>query len=197
MTDDELVAVLTPPFSRLARRLSRVAIGDDAQDADDLLQEGLIGALKARRRWRADGGRSERDFCFYRGYGAMRDAKRRGASALYFHRHCEHFSARIATVVRLSRLPAECRDVLAEKEPATAGGSRAEFVRAARRLFRGTDARAVDVAVGQHADGMTTDQIAAEMGLSPSRFFSIFVAASERVRERYERHEAAELLGLS
>ncbi len=198
MTNEELAELLTPAFTKVARRLSgrSQGLGDDLLDADDLLQEGLIAAISARPRWRPDGGRSERDFCFQRGYGAMLDAKRQGASALFYHSCRKHFTRRIAAVVRLSRLPAAMQEDIADRvEPEKP--SRAEFVRAVRRLMRGCDVRAAEVAVAQHADGRTCEQIAAGVGVSHSRLFTLMRDAMELVREKYTRHEAAELLGLS
>lgn len=196
MTDCELVGLLKKPLASVAKRLARVS-GDDLQDADDLLQEGLIAALAARKRWRPEGGRCERDWCFIRGYGAMRDAKRKGSAALFFHGSRQHHATRIATSVYLSRLPPEVVEGVTSRQPAERRTTRAEFVRLVRKLIEDADPRLVDYLAAQHWEETTAEEVAARLGVSTSWLWVLQGRAVRKLKRRHTRSTAAELLGLS
>lgn len=205
MSERDTIDLLSPALRKQAERIAgRVAGGCGGLDADDLFQEGLMAALGAAKKWRADGGASLKEHCLTRGVGEMRDAVRRAS------RNCRRKGGRlyqIARVVPISVLVrATNRDLEFEgrgfadpglpARPEPPAPSRSRFARALRKLPPGQPG-ARDAALMYFADDMTMKEIGRALGLGESRVSQLIGSFLKQTESERAYADVAEVLGVS
>jgi len=205
VTDTELIEAVRPQLEAWAKLVARRAAGQSVLDADDLLQEALLAAVASRATWREDGGASLTTHALNRGRGEVIDALRRSArdcrrnqrqGGTYRIARVRHLSA-VAALLETSQRPAdETSRWEPEAPPEQPPFSRAEFVKTLRRLT-GILPRDRDVLARRFADDMPVSSLTGEFNLSEARLFAIVTNACTRIANCRQRHEVAELLGLS